>query len=158
MRSYTVIYELIDDIRAAMEGELEPIQERVSLGEAQVRAVFGSGSRRVAGCMVAEGVLRRDAIAQVRDITGVAALLGERVGDGAGAGQGALQELHDAMQGVMKVWWLALGGPSAQGVQMYIMQLKSGFLVRSGYRCGGAGGSMAWTALSESLCAVWMYN
>ena len=65
MRSYTVIYELIDEVRAAMEGELGSVEERLPLGEASVRAVFGSGSRRVAGCMVAEGVLKHNAIAQV---------------------------------------------------------------------------------------------
>lgn len=63
---FSVIYELIDKVRAAMEGELEPLEERTALGEATVRAVFGSGSRRVAGCMVTEGVLKRDGVAQVR--------------------------------------------------------------------------------------------
>ncbi|KAK9804511.1 hypothetical protein WJX73_001629 [Symbiochloris irregularis] len=62
---FSVIYELIDRIRAAMEGQLDPFEERIALGEATVRAVFGSGSRRVAGCMVTEGSLKRDGVAQV---------------------------------------------------------------------------------------------
>lgn len=65
VHTYTVIYELIDEVRAAMEGELGYTEERVALGEAAVRAVFGSGSRKVAGCMVTEGLLKRDAVAEV---------------------------------------------------------------------------------------------
>ncbi|XP_061371494.1 translation initiation factor IF-2, chloroplastic isoform X2 [Gastrolobium bilobum] len=55
IRLYRVIYELIDDVRNAMEGLLEPVEEQVSIGSAQVRATFSSGSGRVAGCMVKEG-------------------------------------------------------------------------------------------------------
>lgn len=66
VHTYTVIYELIDEVRAAMEGELGYTEERVALGEAAVRAVFGSGSRKVAGCMVTEGLLKRDAVAEVK--------------------------------------------------------------------------------------------
>lgn len=60
MRSYKVIYDLLDDMRAAMEGKLAALEQRVPLGEAEVRAVFGRGSRLVAGCMVTEGVLRAE--------------------------------------------------------------------------------------------------
>ncbi|GLU14651.1 hypothetical protein SLE2022_312100 [Rubroshorea leprosula] len=52
---YGVIYDLIDDVRNAMEGLLEPIEEQVAIGSAEVRAVFSSGSGHVAGCMVTEG-------------------------------------------------------------------------------------------------------
>ncbi|EXB27055.1 Translation initiation factor IF-2 [Morus notabilis] len=55
IRLYRVIYELIDDVRNAMEGLLEPVEEQVSIGSAEVRVVFSSGSGRVAGCMVMEG-------------------------------------------------------------------------------------------------------
>ncbi|KAJ4975757.1 hypothetical protein NE237_000863 [Protea cynaroides] len=55
IRLYRVIYELIDDMRNAMEGLLEPVEEQVPIGAAEVRATFSSGSGRVAGCMVAEG-------------------------------------------------------------------------------------------------------
>ncbi|XP_052885920.1 translation initiation factor IF-2, chloroplastic isoform X2 [Gossypium arboreum] len=55
IRLYRVIYELIDDVRNAMEGLLEPVEEQVPIGSAEVRAVFSSGSGRVAGCMVTEG-------------------------------------------------------------------------------------------------------
>ncbi|GLT33922.1 hypothetical protein SLA2020_084750 [Shorea laevis] len=55
IRLYRVIYDLIDDVRNAMEGLLEPIEEQVAIGSAEVRAVFSSGSGCVAGCMVTEG-------------------------------------------------------------------------------------------------------
>ncbi|GAV78669.1 GTP_EFTU domain-containing protein/GTP_EFTU_D2 domain-containing protein/IF2_N domain-containing protein/IF-2 domain-containing protein [Cephalotus follicularis] len=55
IRLYKVIYELIDDVRNAMEGLLEPVEEQVKIGSAEVRAIFSSGSSRVAGCMVTEG-------------------------------------------------------------------------------------------------------
>ncbi|KAJ6980231.1 translation initiation factor IF-2 [Populus alba x Populus x berolinensis] len=55
IRLYRVIYELIDDVRNAMEGLLEPAEEQEIIGSAEVRAVFSSGSGRVAGCMVTEG-------------------------------------------------------------------------------------------------------
>ncbi|XP_027340508.1 translation initiation factor IF-2, chloroplastic [Abrus precatorius] len=55
IRLYRVIYELIDDVRNAMEGLLEPVEEQVTIGSAEVRATFSSGSGRVAGCMVTEG-------------------------------------------------------------------------------------------------------
>ncbi|PKA53564.1 Translation initiation factor IF-2, chloroplastic [Apostasia shenzhenica] len=55
IRLYRVIYDLIDDMRNAMEGLLEPVEEQISIGVAKVRATFSSGSGRVAGCMVNEG-------------------------------------------------------------------------------------------------------
>ncbi|XP_052178129.1 translation initiation factor IF-2, chloroplastic [Diospyros lotus] len=60
IRLYRVIYDLIDDVRNAMEGLLEPVQEQVTIGMAEVRAVFSSGSGRVAGCMVTEGKVVKD--------------------------------------------------------------------------------------------------
>ncbi|XP_068656011.1 translation initiation factor IF-2, chloroplastic-like [Aristolochia californica] len=55
IRTYRVIYELIDDMRKAMEGLLELVEEKVPIGAAAVRAIFTSGSGHVAGCMVTEG-------------------------------------------------------------------------------------------------------
>ncbi|XP_051152000.1 translation initiation factor IF-2, chloroplastic-like [Andrographis paniculata] len=60
VRLYKVIYELIDDVRNAMEVLLDPVEERLQIGLAEVRAVFGSGSGRVAGCIVTEGKLVKD--------------------------------------------------------------------------------------------------
>ncbi|KAG8386511.1 hypothetical protein BUALT_Bualt03G0156100 [Buddleja alternifolia] len=60
LRLYKVIYELIDDVRNAMEGLLDLVEEQVPIGMAEVRAVFSSGSGRVAGCMVTEGKIVKD--------------------------------------------------------------------------------------------------
>ena len=60
VRSYRVMYDLLDDMRAAMEGKLAALEQRIPIGEAEVRAVFGKGSKLVAGCMVTEGSLRED--------------------------------------------------------------------------------------------------
>ncbi|ESQ35080.1 hypothetical protein EUTSA_v10006681mg [Eutrema salsugineum] len=60
IRLYRVIYELIDDVRNAMEGLLESVEEQIPIGSAEVRATFSSGSGRVAGCMVNEGKFVKD--------------------------------------------------------------------------------------------------
>lgn len=69
MRLYTVIYEAIEDIRAAMEGMLEPTLREQLLGRAQVKQVFSiSGVGNVAGCEVLEGKVPRGAqVRLVRD-------------------------------------------------------------------------------------------
>ncbi|KAK8921946.1 hypothetical protein KSP39_PZI020545 [Platanthera zijinensis] len=60
IRLYKVIYDLLDDMRNAMEGLLEPVEEQIPIGVAEIRATFSSGSGRVAGCMVTEGKLVKD--------------------------------------------------------------------------------------------------
>ncbi|XP_074558825.1 translation initiation factor IF-2, chloroplastic-like [Curcuma longa] len=55
IRLYRVIYDLIDDMRNAMEGLLELVEEQIQIGTGEVRATFSSGSGRVAGCMITEG-------------------------------------------------------------------------------------------------------
>lgn len=59
IRLYKVIYDLIDDMRRAMEGLLDPVEEQVTIGASEVRATFSSGSGRVAGCMVTEGKITK---------------------------------------------------------------------------------------------------
>ncbi|KAK9056847.1 hypothetical protein SSX86_024211 [Deinandra increscens subsp. villosa] len=60
IRIYKVIYDLLDDVRTAMEGLLDPVEDQVPIGSADVRAVFPSGSGRIAGCMVTEGKVTKD--------------------------------------------------------------------------------------------------
>ncbi|KAJ9560692.1 hypothetical protein OSB04_005852 [Centaurea solstitialis] len=60
IRIYKVIYDLLDDVRTAMEGLLDPVEDQVPIGSADVRAVFTSGSGRIAGCMVTEGKVTKD--------------------------------------------------------------------------------------------------
>ncbi len=60
IRYYNIIYDLVDDMKAAMSGLLEPEIRETHLGNAEVLEVFKvSGVGRVAGCRVTEGVVRR---------------------------------------------------------------------------------------------------
>nr|WP_199250662.1 translation initiation factor IF-2 [[Phormidium] sp. ETS-05] len=60
VRDYDIIYNLLDDIRGAMEGLLEPELVEEALGQAQVRAVFQIGKGAVAGCYVQNGKMLRN--------------------------------------------------------------------------------------------------
>ncbi len=62
VRLYTVIYDLIDDIKKAMVGLLEPVYREEELGQAEVREVFRVPKvGAVAGCHVTNGVIPRNA-------------------------------------------------------------------------------------------------
>ncbi len=67
IRTYRVIYDLLDDIERALKGLLEPEEREVFLGEAEVLAVFPSSRfGKVAGCRVRRGVLRRNERVRVK--------------------------------------------------------------------------------------------
>jgi len=62
IRTYRIIYDVVDDVKAAMKGMLEPEYEEVVLGRAEVRALFKvPGVGVVAGCFVTEGKITRNA-------------------------------------------------------------------------------------------------
>jgi translation initiation factor IF-2 len=66
VRYYSVIYSAIDDIEAALKGMLKPEYEEVTLGQAQIREIFRSSKvGNIAGCMVTDGVIRRNAKARL---------------------------------------------------------------------------------------------
>ena len=68
IRYYSVIYNLIDDIKNAMAGLLEPDYVEEQTGAAEVRAIFKSGKIKIAGCMVTDGTITRGTQARlVRD-------------------------------------------------------------------------------------------
>ena len=69
IRYYTVIYQAIEEIEAALKGLLKPEFEEVELGRAEVRQVFRSSRfGSIAGCLVMGGVIRRNARARlIRD-------------------------------------------------------------------------------------------
>jgi len=57
---YDVIYEAVDDVRAALEGMLSPEKKETILGAAEVREIFRiSKVGTIAGCYVSEGVIER---------------------------------------------------------------------------------------------------
>ncbi len=66
LRTYRVIYQLIEDIQVAMKGLLAPEFEEVELGHLEVRATFKvSKIGQVAGCYVSSGKVANDAQARV---------------------------------------------------------------------------------------------
>jgi translation initiation factor IF-2 len=69
IRTYNIIYEAIEDVRAALEGLLSPEEREIMLGEAEVRQLFRVPRiGTVAGCYVSEGVIdRRSRVRVVRD-------------------------------------------------------------------------------------------
>ena len=69
VRLYTIIYEVIDDIRSAMEGLLEPVFREEFHARIQVREVFNiRGVGTIAGCAVTDGkIMRSSMIRLLRD-------------------------------------------------------------------------------------------
>jgi translation initiation factor IF-2 len=69
IRYYSIIYQAIDDVEAALKGLLKPIYEEQERGTAEVRQVFRSSKVGIiAGCLVTSGLIRRHAKARlVRD-------------------------------------------------------------------------------------------
>lgn len=69
IKTYSIIYEAIDEIRMAIEGMLEPTKEEKITGEATVREIFKiSKVGTIAGCQVSSGMISRsDKIRVIRD-------------------------------------------------------------------------------------------
>jgi translation initiation factor IF-2 len=62
IKYYSVIYQAIEEIEAALKGMLKPEYEEQTLGQAEIRAIFRSSKiGNIAGCMVTSGVIRRNA-------------------------------------------------------------------------------------------------
>jgi translation initiation factor IF-2 len=66
IRLYSIIYEVVDDVKLAMEGLLAPTEVAHNIGKAEIRQLFKiSKAGWVAGCMITEGVFRRSAKVKV---------------------------------------------------------------------------------------------
>ncbi len=66
IRSYQVIYDIIDDVKKAAEGLLEPEVKLEVIGHAEVRQVFKvSRVGTIAGCYVTDGIIERNALIRV---------------------------------------------------------------------------------------------
>ncbi|MDZ5620766.1 translation initiation factor IF-2 [Nocardioides sp. HM23] len=62
IKYYSIIYQAIEEIEAALKGMLKPEYEESTLGQAEIRAIFRSSKLgNIAGCMVIGGVIRRNA-------------------------------------------------------------------------------------------------
>ena len=66
IRPYNIIYNVVDEVKAAMEGLLAPQLVEKAIGKAEVRQVFKiSKAGIVAGCMVIEGTIKRNSNVRV---------------------------------------------------------------------------------------------
>ena len=66
IRYYSVIYQAIEEIEAALKGMLKPEFEEAQLGQAEIREIFRSSKiGNIAGCMVTSGIIRRNAKARL---------------------------------------------------------------------------------------------
>lgn len=62
IRYYSIIYDVIDDVKAALTGMLSPTLREKYLGQAEIRQIYNiTKVGKVAGCMVTEGVVKRGA-------------------------------------------------------------------------------------------------
>ncbi len=65
VKLFSIIYELLDQVKDAMLGMLDPETREKTLGHAEVREVFKTSSGRVGGCYVTDGRIDRKARARV---------------------------------------------------------------------------------------------
>ncbi len=96
IKTYSIIYNVIDEIKSAMEGMLEPkIQEKV-VANVEVRNVFKFDKASVAGCYVLEGKIYRNAkVRVIRD-----GIVIYPTGEGATAELGSLKRFKDDVKDV----------------------------------------------------------
>jgi translation initiation factor IF-2 len=68
IKTYSIIYNAIEEIRSAMEGMLEPKTQEKIIGNVEIKEVFKFDKATVAGCQVIDGRIRRDSkIRLIRD-------------------------------------------------------------------------------------------
>ncbi|MBQ0070970.1 MAG: translation initiation factor IF-2, partial [Spirochaetales bacterium] len=66
IKKYNVIYDVVDDIKAAMEGMLSPEVKEVDIGKVEIRDTFKVPKiGLIAGCMVTEGKVKRNSLVRV---------------------------------------------------------------------------------------------
>ncbi|MDG1437724.1 MAG: translation initiation factor IF-2 [Emcibacteraceae bacterium] len=70
IRYYSIIYDLIDDIKSVMSGLLAPEIKETIIGTAEVLDIFNAGKGKAAGCLITSGIMRQGAKARLlRDDT-----------------------------------------------------------------------------------------
>lgn len=97
IRTYSIIYTAIDEIRGAMEGMLEPkVQEKI-VANVEIREVFKFDKATVAGCVVIDGRIKRDnKVRLIRD-----GIVVYPTGEGQGAELGSLKRYKDDVKEVL---------------------------------------------------------
>ncbi len=97
IKTYSIIYNAIEEIRSAMEGMLEPKTQEKIIGNVEIKEVFKFDKATVAGCQVIEGRIRRDSkIRIIRD-----GIVVYPTGEGQGAELGSLKRYKDDAKEVM---------------------------------------------------------
>ena len=96
IKTYSIIYTAIDEIKSAMEGMLEPkVQEKI-VANVEVREVFKFDKATVAGCYVIEGRIKRDnKVRLIRD-----GIVVYPTGEGASAELASLKRFKDDVKDV----------------------------------------------------------
>ena len=62
IRYHSIIYNIVDELKLILGGMLEPIKNEEYLGQAEIRQVFKiSGSGKIAGCSVTDGMIKKGA-------------------------------------------------------------------------------------------------
>lgn len=96
IKTYSIIYNAIEEIKSAMEGMLEPKVEEKIVANVEVRQVYKFDKATVAGCQVIEGkISRNNKIRIVRD-----GIVIYPTGEGAGAELGSLKRYKDDVKEV----------------------------------------------------------
>ena len=97
IRTYSIIYNAIDEVKSAMEGMLEPkIQEKI-VANVEIREVFKFDKVVVAGCVVLDGKIKRDSkVRLIRD-----GIVVYPTGEGASAELGSLKRFKDDAKEVL---------------------------------------------------------
>jgi len=103
---YKIIYEIIDAVKAAMEGMLEPVFIEVKVGRAEIKQIIKIPDGFIAGAMVTEGKLTRGGIAKL-------------FRDGAVVGEGKIASLRRFKDDVKEVAAGYECGLSIDGVKEY---------------------------------------
>jgi translation initiation factor IF-2 len=66
IRTYSVIYQITDDLEKAIQGLIQPLRTEVQIGTAEIRQVFKFGKNlTIGGCMVTSGKILRGSIAKI---------------------------------------------------------------------------------------------
>jgi len=96
IKTYSVIYNAIEEVKSAMEGMLEPTVKEKIIANVEVREVFKFDKAVVAGCYVRDGKIKRDAkVRLIRD-----GIVVYPSGEGASAELGSLKRFKDDVKEV----------------------------------------------------------
>jgi translation initiation factor IF-2 len=97
IKTYSIIYNAIEEIRSAMEGMLEPKTQEKIIGNVEIREVFKFDKATVAGCQVIDGRIKRDSkIRLIRD-----GIVVYPTGEGQSAELASLKRYKDDVKEVM---------------------------------------------------------